>query len=361
MSAGMYLSHDFRKMATAEPVAAGAPDIRVSLDGYRNAMLEEMHSLQAWFENKVERLSQFQLSPEMIRQINEELQGYSRLKFILRWVEEKNPEALNGELRKLWDWLLHDDGSRERYTNVRQAVTLLMDYEESLGDLQKRYNPDQVEQKFDEVMKQTALNMEKIEALVRDAIERLPHWNGYPIVIKAEPRQSDILRGRHDFEPAENAQVILETGDRYPPGFSLFMGEDGQVIVDDVLEGGDEDFFTDANSQADYFSLVNELQNPGSTQKTKMLSLYTARPASDRKSFESAQTLPVNIFLTNNFDHALGLASDLAGMEGTRDVWRVKIDSRYLTKTLDGPIKYYQVTVPDAPVKSLDLVYAEEE
>jgi hypothetical protein len=35
------------------------------------------------------------------------------------------------------------------------------------------------------------------------------------------------------------------------------------------------------------------------------------------------------------------------------EIWKVRIDSKYLTQTLDGPIKYYMVTKDKAPVVSI--------
>jgi hypothetical protein len=355
----MILSLDFRRVLATDIIGAGSPDIRVSLENYQKAMQAEMESLQDWMAEKKEKALNFQLSQEMIQKIKEDLQGYSRLPLIIKWIEAKNPEALRGEISKLWNWLLHGEGNRDRYMAVRESVTTLMDFQESIDDLSQRYLPETVDDKFREIMSQTSQNMDKVEDIIRAAISRIPTWHGYSVVIVAEPNHAEMLRGRYNFEPAEDATVKLETGSSYLPGFSLFMREDGNVEVDDILDAGDMDFFTDMESQGDYFSLVNEIRKPGSTQKTKLLTLYTARPAADRKIYENAQTLPVNIFLTNSFDHASGLASDLAGSGGMRDVWKVKVDSRYLTQTLEGPVKYYQVTVPNAPVKSMELVYSE--
>ena len=66
-----------------------------------------------------------------------------------------------------------------------------------------------------------------------------------------------------------------------------------------------------------------------------------------------AQFLPVNIFLSDRYDHVEGLSVEY-GEE--RDIWKVRIDSKYLTQTLDGKVKYYQVTVPNAPVVSMMLL-----
>jgi hypothetical protein len=361
------LSQDFRRVLAADITGAGSPDIRVSLESYQKAMRIEMESLQDWMAEKKEKALNFKLTPEMLQRVEDELKGYSRLPLIMKWVEERNPRALAGEVSKLWDWLmhgegnLHGEGNRDRYMEVRQAVTILMDFQESIDDFSQRYLPETVETKFHEIVNQTSQNMNKIVGLIRSAISRIPDWHGYPVIIEARPYSSDVIIDRYSFDAAEDASVELETGVSFPPGFTLFVNEGEKIIVEDVLTGGDTEFFKDPDSQNDYFSLVNEIQKPGSTQKTKLLNLYTARPVSDRKLYENAQTLPVNIFLANSFDHALGLAIDLAGSQGMRDVWRVRIDSRYLTQTLEGPVKYYQVTTPNAPVKSMDLIYSQEE
>jgi hypothetical protein len=358
----MILSQDFRKVMAADVSGAGgSSDIRISMEKYQKLMQKEMESLQDWMEEQKEKARNFKLSPEMLQQIENELQGYSRLPFILKGIEEKNPDVLGGEVSKLWDWLMHGEKNPDRYLAVRKSVTTLMDFQESLDNLEEKYLPDTLEKQFQEMLNQTSQNMDRISELIREAISRIPTWHGYPVIIVAKPNDSDMLLGGYNFEPAHHADIRLETGAGYPPGFSFFTGEEGQIIIDDVLEGGDTDFFTDAESQGDYFQLVNELQKPGSTQKTKLLTLYTARPAADRETYKSAQALPVNIFLANSFDHVAGLAFDLGGSGGMRDVWRVRIDSRYLTQTLEGPVKYYQVTVPNAPVKSMDLVYSEGE
>jgi hypothetical protein len=357
----MLLSQDFRKVLATDIPGEGSPVIHISLESYQKAMLAEMHSLQDWMEEKREKALNFQLSPDMFQKIQDELQGYSRLPLIIKWVEARNPRALSGEISKLWDWLIHGEENRDRYMGIRQSVTTLMDFQESIDDLSQRYLPETVEAKFHEIINQTYSNMGNIETVIKEAILRIPDWHGYPVMITAEPNQSDVIRGRYNFEAADDATVKLETGISYPPSFTVFMQEGKNIIIDDILDAGDTDFFTDMDLQTDYFNLVNEIKKPGSTQNIKVLTLYTARPASDREVFESSRTLPVNIFLTNSFDHAIGLALDLAGSQGMRDVWRVMVYSRYLTQTLDGPVKYYQITVPEAPVKSMDLVYSDKE
>ena len=246
----MILSSDFRRVT-----AAGPPQVRVEMEGYKRSMLNEMHSLQQYLEERAEKLSNINMSLPVLEKIAEDLKEYPRIGLIIRLINDRDKEALSREFEGLWEWYRNSG----RSLDSRGSVMLIMDFMESLGDISQGYSPDRAEERFNEVVSQTEQNMEKIEHIVRDAIARVPFWHGYPVVIKARARQSDMLRDRNDFAPTENASIILETGTRYPPDFSLFMDED-QVIVDDILEGGDTDFFTDSASQADYFSLVNEIR-----------------------------------------------------------------------------------------------------
>jgi hypothetical protein len=56
----------------------------------------------------------------------------------------------------------------------------------------------------------------------------------------------------------------------FAPYFSLFQ-EEGKFLIDDIIEGGEDDFFQSPQMQADYFSLIGELRNPNSTNKGKIL------------------------------------------------------------------------------------------
>jgi hypothetical protein len=115
----------------------------------------------------------------------------------------------------------------------------------------------------------------------------------------------------------------------------------------DVLDGGDEDFFSNPNTENDYFLLVNLLERPEIfDHPEREITLYTARPKKDREIF-SGNTIPSNIFLTNDPDEAEGYARDF----GDRDIYKVKIQQQYLTQTLNaGRKKNFQTVSPTGKV-----------
>jgi hypothetical protein len=191
---------------------------------------------------------------------------------------------------------------------------------------------------------------QSLAAQVADAIERTDDWRTWPVTV------SPSLSSEHYFDPPGTFHVRVGSSDA---GFTIFSH--GEAVtkdaLGDVLEGGDPDFFTDAIAQRDYFALVKELGSPGSSSRGRVLTLYTARPVHDRGRYEGTASLPVNIFLTRSLDDAEGIAHDLGG-HGVRDVWRVRIDSRYLVETLDSPgVRQYQtVGEGEVPVRSIALV-----
>jgi hypothetical protein len=159
----------------------------------------------------------------------------------------------------------------------------------------------------------------------------------------------------------------VQVGTKRGVNFTVFINRDtGKITqVEDVLEGGDLDFFHGPEGLElgkAYFDLIKEIQHPGSSSQGKEITLYTARPVKDRHQYAGASTLPPNLFLANDVDHVLGLAHDLGG-GAQRDVWKVKINTRYLVLTNDaGRVKYYQIVGAKAvPVKGLELIIPAED
>jgi len=220
--------------------------------------------------------------------------------------------------------------------SIREYLSQLVDFSMSKPDDGFRYTQEAADQNLQEFSKQTYSNMQKIVNIIQEAISKLPDWSESPIVVEARTYDKD-----NDIGAETDAEVHVGKASAWggTASFTLFTG-DRRIMIDDVLEGGDTDFFSSDSTQSDYFLLVQELRDPGSSsQKSKILTLYTARPVQDRQLFEGANAIPSNIFLTTDPSRATGIASDM----GQRDVWQVKIDERNLVNTLDSPgVKDYQ-------------------
>lgn len=234
-----------------------------------------------------------------------------------------------------------NEESEFRY-EIFKAIRHLYDYYDSKNN--EQVNEKEYYGLAEKAVEETNKNMIDLKNKIMDAISNL-EWNGSRVVINASMPDSN-----EEPVPSSDSAHIVVGKDGL---FSYFSTDDGKFIVDDIIEGGedDEDFFLNEKEKQDYYSLIDYLQNPN--KKEQILTLFTARPTKDREFYTKTDYLPANIFLSNSFDHVDGLANDLSSSE-RRDIYKVKINSKYVVKTLDGPIKYYQV-IKNAPIQSISL------
>lgn len=208
-------------------------------------------------------------------------------------------------------------------------------------------------------MEQSRANINVIVQLVQQAISNIT-WNGSPVTVEADMPPEESYGGPNYLMPVEDASILVGGQSDWGGAatFTIFMNEGQLSEVDDVLEAGDEDFFTDPKVQQDYFSLVREMKYPGSGQSVRAITLYTARPVQDRAIYENAQEVPSNLFMTTSYDRAEGISMDLGGSSGNRDIWKVRIEQKYLIETLNtGQVRDYQVVGEGTvPVRSIQLI-----
>lgn len=205
------------------------------------------------------------------------------------------------------------------------------------------------------------LEMESYENIKRNilpeieaALARIP-WRGSKVWASCDANYDSYFKS-YDLDALDGTSLYLLIGDTGKAGLLVYKNEQGKVEVDDIIETGDEEeeFFDNGSIKADYYALVQSLQQ-GDTSN-QILTLYTARPKKDRSLYLHATTLPANIFLTNSYSHAEGLARDLViGDEEPRDVYKVRMKNQNLIKTLNGNISYYQL-VRKTPIQSIRLI-----
>lgn len=186
------------------------------------------------------------------------------------------------------------------------------------------YTKDQALKDSKDALKETVRAQGNILKDLNAAIKRIEFWNGSDVVVRPQAPHDEF--GETYLKPATTAYV--EVG-KNKAGFTYFGPKD----LDDVLDAGDTDFFMQSGEEQDYFNLVREIRQPGSTSKPgKLLRLYTARPLKDRKQLESwasKKSMPNNIFMTDSITEAEGYAAEYP----PRDIWKIQIREKYVTQT----------------------------
>lgn len=255
--------------------------------------------------------------------------------------EELIQAIINKNETRLYDLLFEDLELRKKIPyELSKKIRLYC-------DTSPAYSEENLEQDYNRISNETKENMERLCSIINERINNIKNYQG--TVWKLIPIVSSTVS-----KPSDSASVVSTADENV--FFGLYQTED-KLEVEDVIE--DEIDIESTGWQADYYKLVNEMRNPGSSSKGKDITLYTARPVTDRDFYLSTSTLPNNVYLTSSLYSAEGLATELAGTQPARDIYRVRINTEYLLKTLDTPTeKHYRVVAgPEgAPVKSIELL-----
>lgn len=321
-------------------------DITIDYKGYETSINEALKESFNMLENHYERIANFNYD-NFINMIKTRLSQYPSLNELLKSINSKNANYIFAQQNKLREWLYTlDSNTSISLRDVNRQIFTYIDTLSTSAGIEKE--KEHLAQKATAAKNETRTIMEGLKERIQQAIVLIENWNSSAILVRPYISRDEF--NSLSLEASTTAEVII--GHSGQISFTLFLN-DGKIEIDDVLEGGDEDFFKDSNEQSDYFNLIEKLKNP--TSKQKVITLYTARPRKDRETYLNKKQVPVNIFLTNDYDHAVGLGSDLSSGE-KRDIWKVRINTKYLTQTLDGRIKYYQVITNNAPVESMELI-----
>ena len=322
--------------------------VSINYSDFEKKIKTAAQDLLDYAHDKKQSLKKFNLDVPVIKK---ELAKFPNLgKLLISLQNKKEIRKNSGDLFNWYKSLPSDWNSNEIETEtmrIRKAIQHIWDYENSLD------NSDVDEEEYkslaSDVILKTKPNMELMKQEVERAIEN-SDWNGSSVTII--PIASEEYNGDVSLSPSDSAHIKVGS----KSAFFTIIVHDGGRSVDDIIEAGyeDEEFFSNNGEKSDYYTLVQEFENPGSSSKGKVLTLYTARPTKDREFYQNTNWLPANIFLSNSLNHVEGLADDLGASE-RRDVYKVKINSKYLVKTLDGAVKYYMVSKEKSPVEYIGL------
>lgn len=337
-------------------------NITITLGDLRQQLEKRAQDVLDYSLDKEEKLKNFN-AQKFIDEVKITFKDYPQINLLIQSLESKNVHNILDQRKQLYEWVVEQERSfyklpwnqrdrnrEQQYRKFTHLASEIFDFVDTL--IPHKKSPDALNQDYkqsiDTILIDSEKAMNKIKSHIEQCISNIEEWNNSPILIEAKPSEDEY---GISFSVADSAVVHVGSG-KYPPYFSYFVLED-RIEVDDILE--DEDEFPDLNTRLDYYNLINEIKNPGLSKKSKPLTLYTARPKEDRNRYFDAATLPMGIFLSNSYNHVEGLSRELS--KDTRDIWRVRIDSKYVMMTMDsGSIKYYQVIKPNAPIISISPV-----
>lgn len=315
-------------------------NITINIDSFKKLAINKIKEFIKDYKSESERILELKPDLELIKN---KLKNYPKINQLVLAIIKSDKNLLKSLRTDLYNYI-KSLSSEERF-EIFDVYRHINDIEDKIFG--RDINEEDQYKYAEKQIKKTYENMLIVKSMVENALGRIDYNQSNITIIP------NFTESSEEFIPDSSGGEIV-IGSNKNALFSFFL-ENNKLFIDDIIEAGDDDeyFFNSELEKQDYYNLISSLQNPNQTKKDIILTLYTARPAKDREFYIKTNYLPANIFLTSNFSHADGLASDLGGDE-RRDIYKVRINSKYLIKTLDGLIKYYMV-IKDAPVESIEL------
>lgn len=333
--------------------------IELSLKEYENGLRDWVEDLYDYAQTRRDRaLSKVPSLKSLALKL--EQTGSDVLEPLVKALKSENLDDII-EHRSLMFAAMRQGLSSWKYDDPVDHLSIFRALDEELDNAvtylqaQEEVSPVDLREEYDNLHKETLEKVKtqgaKVLDTVRDAAKRAPNFSTKSVTVGPQFNKDSSDPGE-----APGVYYVRFGNGSMAPGFSLFVESTGKVAsIEDLLEGGDTDFFRSTADQQDYFNLVHEIQKPGSTQQGKWVKVYTARPVKDRRTYEGAHSVPANIFLATTLDEAEGLSRELPG-HGVRDVWSMLVNTRDVVLTLDmGRLKHYQA-VRETPVRNMELV-----
>lgn len=300
-------------------------DISINWNNSDSFIKNKLHEIADSSEQRYYNLSNFSLSEsEIINKINN--------------LNLENKESwINAVTLKDQDaaWSLYLDAVKAKHKNTKEIRDIVNYIESKNLSEESIYSEEDVQKDFIKIKEKLENNFNKLKVTILDAVSRISTWNNSNIKIVPNISDDDIsIDEKDEYSIAAQIELInINNKDNINPYFTIFV-DNGKINIEDKLELGDEDFFSNNDVSSDYFSLIQELEIPGSSSKDKKkITLYTARPANDREMLLSTEKLPAGIFLTKSLSFAESFGLEY-GQD--RDVWKVTLNSKDLVQTLSG-------------------------
>jgi hypothetical protein len=227
------------------------------------------------------------------------------------------------------------DWSKKRY-----FYRLLIDLEDHLTARSKQHEPveAQLESWRQNMMEEYQKGMAQVEDLKAKLQSFSASMNRNDISFSVTPNLAfnDLTKAPVFYPLNFSIEIISSTQDRMHenPNFSMFVNDDGSIIIEDVLEWGDTDFFADDAERSFYFGIIDYMRTgklPQEREK-KFITLYRGMSAEEHNAWQSGKTIEKGKFFTSS--PTSQFAQDISGQFPELFRFRVRNDS--VTETGPG-------------------------
>lgn len=246
--------------------------------------------------------------------------------------------------------------------SLRDTITNLSDFKKCVENYY--FTEDNALEEKNRLIKESFDNMNKIKNELSRILSSVNQYKGkiFPITIEASEDYNE--NGRDvNLEKGTNSALLYVGNKDYYIYMSIYWdGGKIQILGDEVEDFGEleDEFGEEVNDIKPFYNLIRTIiKNPNRIENSvqKTTTVYTARPIKDFSIFENASNVPVDIFVSTNYNFVEGFAID----NKPRDIWKIRISDNYLINDqTNNPDFIFQVYNPsgekEVPIKRIQFI-----
>lgn len=309
------------------------PNISIIVDSYKEKLSADLAGLLLKPDDKINELRKNIINMKSICNILSEI-SYPLINELEMAIKTADPQKVNHAHLKFKNWAKYAQPNSE---NCDFIETCLFNYQTKLYN--QKLNAQDIDKAVESYLHESIAILEQMAHNINLAIKSISSWKDYPVKIEAVYPDSNWI--------IKEAKVTI--GENYSIDF----------IYEHTINGFkigkvNETESVPVNLKDSIQNLLLKLRNNDNYKK--ILTLYMDRPLSERRYFELAKRdlslgiktiLPKHITLT-----------DVPASES--DLWKVKIEEKYLSEKIVDGIKKYNILGDDAPLKWIERITNEE-
>jgi hypothetical protein len=307
------------------------PNIIVSLDSYKESLISCVSSLILKPQNITES-KKYIIDYDYLEKILSEM-AYPFSKQIQMILKTGDVCKINQAHKELKSWIKNNYQSNNNSDFVDNAI---YDYQSSL--YQENITPDNIDKIFNSYLNESQKTMKLITNFISSKLEKIKNWNDHTIEIEALFPADGLI--------VNEAKVKIKHFD-----FDLEF-RSPNFVVKNIKEI--EMMPSLSENVNNLLSLLTENE-----KFEKILTLYMTRPTEERSFYESIKR-EISLGISSVLPNHLELQSLPIQENFKSDLWKVKVNSRYVCeKFIEGNYKQYEI-INECPIRWIERIYHEE-
>jgi hypothetical protein len=305
-------------------------NIIIVTDEYEEKLHADISSLVLKPDHKIVEAIKNIINTKELNEVLSEI-SYPRSNELEMAISTGDTKKINRAYENFRHWAC-DFSSNVNLSN--KIESMILQYQTKL--YQKDFGPEEVDEVTKSFLLESKSILENMSHSINLAISKISNWNNHKIIIEAIYPKTGwmVLESKVTIGDAFTMSFFYECT---PTGFDIKLIKEEKEIPESLKDN--------------IYDLILKLKN--NPKYNNILTLYTTRPISERHYFDVAKkdlslgieaVLPNHVTLTNS------------PLFGDSDIWKVRIEEKYIKEFSHDGNKKYQIIGKEAPIRWIERI-----